>query len=341
MSGDLRVPGRVFDPTVVIDDRPMPDAPHRAEEKSQSTRMPGVVDGPTEALAENAERNVEKSSTAPARQSLRARLAKISLWQWSGLSVSSLLALYLGYNWIGALAELLRDHLAIGLALSALSIVAVTVVGLSVAREIRAFNSIDNINRRTEALAQAIANNRLDLAKECLRDTIANIAIANPGLIQQFNDAARGTQRVEDYLRQFDNLVLQALDKQADALIRQSATGTGIAVAIIPHPAFDALVVLGRGIGLSRKIGELYGLRPTGLSSFMLFRYTLNNVLLAASVDMGTDTLLEAFGVDLAKTLGKYATEAGVMGYRMYRLGKMTQRTCRPLKLGTAEFTSP
>jgi len=149
-------------------------------------------------------------------------------------------------------------------------------------------------------------------------------------LVRQFEQAASSAATSKDFLRQLDNMVLLELDRKADVLIKQVAMSTGIAVAITPHPAFDAMVVLVQSMRLTRRLGDIYGLSPTGLSAVKLFIYTFNSVALASATHVATDTLIEAFGSDFVKIVGKYATEAGVTGYRVYRLGRMVRKTCRP-----------
>ena len=79
-----------------------------------------------------------------------------------------------------------------------------------------------------------------------------------------------------------------------------------------------------------RKIGIIYGLEATGLSSWRLLKHVIISAFLAASVEeFGGIALEQITHQAFAKALNPVA-EGSVSALRLYRLGKLAQRACRP-----------
>jgi len=124
---------------------------------------------------------------------------------------------------------------------------------------------------------------------------------------------------------------LRQLDEEANQTVNRASLTVGAAVAIVPHPALDAIVVLWRAGVLIRRIGQIYGLAPTGLSSLRLLKHAITSAIMAAGLDAAGDVVLEEVGRGVMASTGKRVAESTVMATRLRRLGKMTQRLCRPI----------
>ncbi len=190
---------------------------------------------------------------------------------------------------------------------------------------------VDALAERREAVEGARARDDLLALKSALQPTLNGLRVRNPTMIRQFDDAVEGHVRCADYLRSLENLVLQPLDAEAKRVVEVSALTTGTAVAIVPHPAFDAVVVLWRALVMTRRIGSIYGLRPSGISAWRLLSHTLRSALLAASMDTLTTFLVDSSTTALSRTL-KPVAEGAVIGVRIHHLGRLTVEVCRPVK---------
>jgi len=113
--------------------------------------------------------------------------------------------------------------------------------------------------------------------------------------------------------------------------IRSTALSGGVLIAIIPHPAFDAVAVLWRATALIRNIGEIYGLKPTGLSSIRLLKHSISTAIIAAGTEVAAGLILEQMGTDVASKMFSSVTGGAVTVARLYRLGNLTQNLCRPI----------
>jgi uncharacterized membrane protein YcjF (UPF0283 family) len=120
------------------------------------------------------------------------------------------------------------------------------------------------------------------------------------------------------------------LDKEVDAQIRHAVMVGGAAVAVIPHPALDALFILWRGQNLVRKIGIIYGLEPTGLSSWRLLKHVIVSAFIAATVEEFGEIALEQITQEVFAKALKPVAEGSITALRLYRLGRLAKRACRP-----------
>ena len=142
------------------------------------------------------------------------------------------------------------------------------------------------LSDRGAQIRLALASENLSLLRETLEPTLNNLRRRNSSLMTEFDDAAKKRETASDYLKQFDNIVLTRLDEEADAAIKRSAFSGGVMIAILPHPALDAAAALWRSTVLTRKIGQIYGLEPTGLSSLRLLKYSITTAIIAAGTSL-------------------------------------------------------
>ncbi len=197
-------------------------------------------------------------------------------------------------------------------------------------REYLALKSIDKLAERDEKIRSCLENNDMDVFKRTIGPVLANIRRRQPELIREYEEASQNSDSVIDSLNQLENIVLARLDAEVNALIKNAVMIGGTAVTVIPHPALDAVFILWRGQNLVRKIGIIYGLEPSGLSSWRLLKHVIASAFIAASIDeFGGIALEQVTHAVFAKAL-KPMAEGSISALRLYRLGKLAQRTCRP-----------
>jgi uncharacterized membrane protein YcjF (UPF0283 family) len=177
----------------------------------------------------------------------------------------------------------------------------------------------------------ALASNNLPELRAALEPALQNLRHRHPGRIAEFEEAAQTRETAAEYLKQFDNIVLTPLDREAADAINRSAFTGGVAVAIIPHPSLDAAVALWRAARLIRRIGEIYGLEPTGLSSLRLLRHAIATAIIAAGSDVAADAMLQQVGTEATNKMFSRLGEGSVTAWRLYRLGSHARKLCRPI----------
>lgn len=229
------------------------------------------------------------------------------------------------------LVDLWRENLVLALPLILASAVLLGFLARALWHEWAAMRDVDELAERRERVEAALQNGNIDDLKDALRPTLDNLQARDPALINEFQAAVVDLDDCSDYLRCLENIVLHSLDAEAKQVVKNGAIATGTAVAIVPHPAFDAIVVLWRALVMTRRIGSIYGLRPGGLSSWRLLSHTLKSALLAASMETLTTLLADSFATTLARSV-KPVAEGAVIAVRIYHLGRLTVSVCRPVR---------
>lgn len=329
MTTESRRPGRVTEAAHSIRQADAPRAheaqhqpPEGAAQPGPALHQPGRVHQPASVMA-------DEQPPAPAAPPLS--YWRSHPWVTTGLLALLLVLILLGWQWGSTLATLWQTQPWLAALLSLLTAAVVLVLGRAVITEYRAARRIDRLQRRREQIEQALETNDLAALHTALGPTLAALTARQPALVREYEVAARETDHARDQAALFDNLVLRQLDEEADQAINRASLTVGAAVAIVPHPALDAIVVLWRASVLIRRIGEIYGLAPTGLSSLRLLKHAVTSAIMAAGLETAGDLVLEEVGRGMLASTGKRFTEGAVMAVRLRRLGRMTQSLCRPL----------
>lgn len=204
-------------------------------------------------------------------------------------------------------------------------------LGRALLREYRAFRQVGRLELEARELADALDRNDGDAFRKILHPRLEALKVHDVELIENFQSAVRDMTSASRVLRTFDNLVLTRLDERAGDVIEKEARNACVAVAILPHPALDAAVVIWRGAGLIRKLAVIYGVDATGLSSLKLFRHVLESAMLAATAEtLGQAFLEEGAGSTFARVV-KPLGEAAVTYARMRRLGVFSRQVLAPI----------
>lgn len=207
--------------------------------------------------------------------------------------------------------------------LTLITVIFILFLGALVWKEWHAIQSIDRIRETRLQLGGYISEHSIVGVHETLKPVLARIQIHYPGEYRQFDETWKDRRTVQEYLLLLDNIVLSRLDKDVNDAINKASLSVAGLVAISPHPALDAAIVIIRANMLIRKIGCIYGLEPTGLSSLYLFRYSIVSAIAAAGI--------EEIGVGMTEKVTKIVAEGIVSAGRMYRLGKLTKKITRPV----------
>ena len=333
MSDPTRIPGRIDEEASSID-RPTSltgDVPQRTEDAlggkvnlSHENREPGPVEEPSEPISDDQANNptvgkLTKESVERGPWALVFWVLSINVFIWLAYeAVLTILGAWGRSNWFGLL-------------LTILAFILLVVLGRAGRREYEAFKAVDTLALRRERIRIAILSNNLTEIRDALEPTLNNLRQRHYARIAEFEAAAMDRETVSDYVKQFENFVLQHLDEEANSAIRSTALSGGVLVAIIPHPAFDAVAVLWRATTLIRNIGEIYGLKPTGLSSLRLLKHSISTAIIAAGTEVAAGLMLEQMGTDVASKMFSSVSGGAVTVARLYRLGNLTQKLCRPI----------
>ena len=125
--------------------------------------------------------------------------------------------------------------------------------------------------------------------------------------------------------------VFVPMDRQADERIQRAALRASLGVAACPHPALDALVVVGIGIALVKDLMQIYGLRHGARAVYRIVSHVLFSASTTAVMSTVVEFAMKAAQDRLAAAVVGTAGEALVVARRMFALGMLAKAEIRPL----------
>jgi len=327
MNEQIRNPGRIDEDAAPIDAANGDLARSRSGTDS-ANRKPEVVEGPSELID-------DESLNVQSEEVVTPEPRGHSLWGFVFWLFSINVFIWMSYEAGLAIAGAWRQSVSIGLFLGGLACMFLAVLFVAGRREYKAMKAVDMLAERGAQMRMAMMSENLPLLRETLEPTLKNLRKRYSTLMEEFEDAAKARETASDYMEQFNNILMPHLDEEANAAIKRSALSGGVMIAFLPHPSLDAAAALWRSTVLARKIGQIYGLEPTGLSSLRLLKYSITTAIVAAGTSFALDLMVEEAvkdGVSSAvKVVGKGSAEGVVTGLRLYRLGNITKKMCRPM----------
>lgn len=293
-------------------------------ERSVGTRVPGPVEP------------LPPEPPGPIPKPEEKKRLRISPWMAALLSGLALLLAWGAVSLIQAVHDLYMRAPLVGVPILILGIVFCVALIMVFAREYRAFREIGRLEGESKALAESLERDDPMGMLDALSHRLTALRVIEPDLIEEFEKAARKTTHARRVHELFENIVLEELDEKADQIIEQESLQTCLAVAILPHPALDAAVVLWRGCGLVGRVSNLYGIKATGLSSLRLFQHVVESAMLAAAAETLGRMLAEEGVAGVVSPVVKPLGEAAVTYLRIRRLGDFTKRMLLPVAVTRA-----
>ena len=151
------------------------------------------------------------------------------------------------------------------------------------------------------------------------------IGIATVG--RKFNDySGDGTRDIEE----IETHVLDALDREADAVIASRSAQVAVATALAPH-SFDAMIVLWQSVKLIDQVSRIYAGRPGLWGTLRLFRRAMAAIVFAEIAQLATEAVVDAVAKKTLATIAGRVTEGVTNGLLMMRLGETVKQQCRPI----------
>lgn len=121
------------------------------------------------------------------------------------------------------------------------------------------------------------------------------------------------------------------MDRLADERIQRAALRASLGVAACPHPALDALVVLGISVALVKDLMQIYGLRHSARAVWRILSHVLFTASSTAVMSTVVEFAMKAAQDRLAAAVVGTAGEALVVARRMFALGMLAKEEIRPL----------
>jgi|GEM_PF-2908516 len=275
--------------------------------------------------------SVSADARATAERVNRAVTTSTSRWGRAFWLLIALMAAFLAYDTISGLVDIWgRDPIGGGL-LTLLSLAFLTALGAAVSAELRTIRRLRDVARFRRDLETALERDSARRLSSALAPMLAMVHERHPELVRDFRHRVQGQTECATIIKHFRGAVLTPLDQEARRAVRSNAMAVLGATAISPHPALDVAIVIWRGIVMVRKVAEIYGLRPSGLTTLHLTRSVIVSAALAMAADPAGDVVANTLGGSLAEKVSARFAEGSISGLRALRLGVRAIDVCRPL----------
>ena len=244
-----------------------------------------------------------------------------------GLALGGIGVLGLGAAGLGVehlIAGAFAVSALLGWSTATLAAIGFGMIGVGMWRELRGLWGL----RHVDHLRAALAASHLPTVREAAIDWIADMpgtAAILPALRE-----ADSPETLRALLRAGPAATLRA---RTDALSTTASLQILAAIAAIPSPMLDGLLVAWRGIRLVRQVAELHGLRPGLFATLALLRRTLLSAALVTATDIAANTAAHALFSN--KLLGHIAGDTAaalVAARRMRLLARAAAMACSPLE---------
>lgn len=144
----------------------------------------------------------------------------------------------------------------------------------------------------------------------------------------------------QEIIKLFSQYVLQPKDKQAQALISQSAVEAALVIAVSPLAMVDMLFLAWRNIRLINQIAQIYQMELGYWSRLRLLKMVLINLAFAGATEVVQEISLDWLSQDMAAKLSARFAQGMGAGILTARLGLRAITFCRPLVFTAQEKPS-
>ena len=322
MTEDKRDWGPVTEPAIPMDDASNESAAAPKRRDGVEIHRPGPVDG--EGIPILDDDTLDPPPVPPAKPKT------ISAWGLALWTGGALFLLWIAVGLFQTIQSVARESYLYGIPVIILAVVFAAALFVALVREVRAFREIKRLQEESTALADAARKNSVPEFLRAIEPRMKVLREIDPEVIREFEEASKSASDVHQVHRLFANMVLPDLDDKADDVIEREAMQTCVAVAILPHPALDAAVVLWRGCTVVRKVGEVYGMQMTAFSSVRLLKHVIASATLAAAAETLGGIVAEESAGGIITPFLKPLGEASITYIRICRLGSFCKEMMVP-----------
>ena len=257
-------------------------------------------------------------------------------FRWGFLLVSalaSLLSLGAGLT----ITTLIEDFFARSAPLGWLALGVAGLAGLAalaiIFREIWALARLRRIGHIQEISARAINLDEAAAATETIN--------ALEGIYRNRSDTAWGMKTFRDHnndimdprdrIKLLDRLVVRPLDEESHRIIARRARRVTLLTTVTPAAALDIIFVAAQNLRMLRELAELYGGRPSTLSTLKLARMVVAHLAVTGGLALSDNLIQHVVGKGLLGRLSARFGEGAVNGILTSRIGLAARDVCRPV----------
>ncbi len=254
---------------------------------------------------------------------------------WSALlfaALMGLVSLAVGLAVDQLISDLFARNQWLGWTAAALSIAAVLAALAISLRELLALFRLRTINKLREQFQAAHDSDDFSLARTAISQMVA-IYGSRPETAQGRAALAEHSGQIidgKDLVALVERDLLAPIDRQARAMVMESAKRVSIVTAVSPRALVDLAFVLMENVRLIRRLSHLYGGRPGTLGFWRLARNVLAHLAATGAIAVGDSIIQQLVGHGLAARLSARLGEGVINGLLTARIGVACIDVCRP-----------
>jgi putative membrane protein len=240
---------------------------------------------------------------------------------WAGLTITTLIEDFFARSApLGWLATGV-----VGLAgLAALAIILREIWGLA---RLRRIEHIQEISARAINLDETSAATETISAVESIYGNRSDTAWG----MKTFRDHNNDIMDPRDRIKLLDRLVIRPLDEESHRIIARRARRVTLLTTVTPAAALDIVFVAAQNLRMLRELAELYGGRPSTLSTLKLARMVVAHLAVTGGLALSDNLIQHLVGKGLLGRLSARFGEGAVNGILTSRIGLATRDVCRPV----------
>lgn len=258
------------------------------------------------------------------------------IFRWGFVLVSALVCLL--SLWAGlTITTLIEDFFARSTLLGWLALGVAGLAGLAalaiIFREIWGLMRLRRIERIQEISARAINLDDQSASTETI-SALENIYASRSDSawgMKSFRDHKNDIMDPRDRIRLIDRLVIRPLDEEAHRIIARRARRVTLLTTVTPAAALDIVFVAAQNLRMLRELAELYGGRPSTLSTLKLARMVVAHLAVTGGLALSDNLIQHLIGKGLLGRLSARFGEGAVNGILTSRIGLAARDVCRPV----------
>lgn len=240
---------------------------------------------------------------------------------WAGLIITTLIE-----DFFARSATL--GWLALGVAgLAAMAALAIMIREIWGLARLRRIEHIQELSARAINLDEAAAATETISLLNGIYGRRSDTALA----MKIFRDHKNDIMDPRDRVRLLDRLVIGPLDEESHRIIARRARRVTLLTTVTPAAALDIVFVAAQNLRMLRELAELYGGRPSTLSTLKLARMVVAHLAVTGGLALSDNLIQHVVGKGLLGRLSARFGEGAVNGILTSRIGLAARDVCRPV----------
>ena len=149
--------------------------------------------------------------------------------------------------------------------------------------------------------------------------------------MKSFRDHKNDIMDPRDRIKLLDRLVIRPIDEESHRIIARRARRVTLLTTVTPAAALDIVFVAAQNLRMLRELAELYGGRPSTLSTLKLARMVVAHLAVTGGLALSDNLIQHLVGKGLLGRLSARFGEGAVNGILTSRIGLAARDVCRPV----------